>query len=450
MNTIAIDCGASFIKGCRILDGELSDQRQVYAPKVHGDADLLEPSQIDALIPLVRQMILDLAGGQASIRLCISNEMHGFLLAYEDGRPYTDYISWQKELGSRPVHETTAQALFTHEADPEDLLYTGMATRAGLPSCNLRYLAESGVLEKAGGPLTFYTLGDYILKALSNQTPMIHPTNAAATGLYDLRTGDWNHRLIAAAGGDTLRFPSVGEQELVFQMGTLTVHALPAIGDQQAALLGAGVTDTETLSFNLGTGAQVSRLSKEPACGAGFQIRPYFRGYYIKTIPHIPSGRALNVYIRFIRDVLETYGVKLEDAQIWEGLLRAESEAEDTGLICDMSFFENAITGKTAGSIENIGEYALNLGSLMHAVLRQMADNFIHAADIVEPELCRVNKIIFSGGVAKRIDTLRTYILQHYQSIECVYVATNETLYGLYRYGAIQDSHFTSQGGIIS
>ncbi len=57
--------------------------------------------------------------------------------------------------------------------------------------------------------LYFYTLGDYILKCITGQEVYIHPTNAAATGLYDLRKGIFNKKITAFVSDDLLCFPNV-------------------------------------------------------------------------------------------------------------------------------------------------------------------------------------------------------------------------------------------------
>ena len=158
--------------------------------------------------------------------------------------------------------------------------------------------------------------------------PMCHPTNAAATGLYDLRDNTWNRRLIKAAGGEGIVFPEIGTKAVIFFIDSLKVHALPAIGDQQAALLGAGLDDVRTISFNLGTGAQVSKLVSKAVLSEKYQIRPYFGDAYLKTIPFLPSGRALNVYIRFLRDILCRFQADVTEDEIWDVMLRAEQESE--------------------------------------------------------------------------------------------------------------------------
>lgn len=435
MNTITIDCGASFLKGARIQNGKIEKRMQLRAPRVHGEEDIRNPVQVRALVPLVSQMILDLAGSEAEVRLCISNEMHGFLLACEDGKPYTDYISWQKEYSAKEIEGYTSVDELRRRDLAGDIRYTGMPLRAGLPSSNLLYLQRIGCLDNAHPQLHFYTLGDYILRAVSGKEPICHPTNAAATGLYDLRSHTWNHRLIKAAGGAGIRFPQIGEKQITFFLGSLKVNALPAIGDQQAALLGAGLTDERTISFNLGTGAQVSKMVSEVAFSDQYQIRPYFGEAYLKTIPYLPSGRALNVYIRFLRDILCRFQADVPEEDIWRVLLEAEQQAEETGLFCDLSFYENAATDFRQGSISHIEEYSLTLGNLMRAVFCQMGENFIQAADIVEEDISMIDRVIFSGGVARKIARVRDYILDHYKSGVRTQTALDETFTGLYIYG---------------
>lgn len=435
MNIITIDCGASFIKGALFEEGVMVKQLQKNAPNLQKDNEIFEPVQIQALIVLVEQMLLDLASDETEIKLCISNEMHGFILAYKDGTPFTDYISWQKEYGKKQIYDASPFEMLSADEYKADIQNTGMRLRAGLPSCNLLYLSMCHSLDKVKEKVFFYTLGDYILKRLSGKEPLCHPTNAAASGLYDLRTNDWNKKLIRVIGCEDIVFPTIGEKEQIFMWNSLQIHALPAIGDQQAALLGAGLAQENTISFNLGTGSQVSRLVKEPICSTEYQIRPYFYHMYLKTMPHLPSGRALNVYIRFIKDVLKQFKIELTEEELWSHLLKAEQECEDTELLCDMSFFENPITDHTVGSIGNIQEYGLNVGTLMKGIFLQLGKNFVWAADVIEPNVKCIEKIIFSGGVARKIESIRREVLAHYDEDTEVVVAENETLMGLYLYG---------------
>ncbi|MCI9237716.1 MAG: hypothetical protein HFH07_05000, partial [Dorea sp.] len=100
---------------------------------------------------------------------------------------------------------------------------------------------------------------------------------------------------------------------------------------------------------------------------------------------------------------------------------------------------ENAATDFRQGSITCIGEYSLTIGNLMGAVFRQMADNFIHAADVMEKDTFAIDRIIFSGGVARKIAKIRDYILEHYKSDVRTETVSDETFSGLYAYGQQED-----------
>lgn len=441
MHTIAIDCGASFVKGALFSEeGNILARLQSHAPTVRQNSEITEPIQIMELLSLIEKMLIDLAdaGRERRYKLCISNEMHGFLLADAKGNPLTDYISWQKEYGNLAIHGTSAIEKLKEEQRGEDILYTGMNLRGGLPSCNLLYLWLTGFFDGREEEIYFYTLGDYVLKKLSGREPLCHPTNAAATGLFDLRRGDWNQNLTARYEEKKVVFPQVGQEPMPFELDNRMFHAYPAIGDQQAALLGAGLHSADEVSFNLGTGAQVSRLTYHVEPNSAYQIRPYFEGSYLKSIPYLPSGRALNVYIRFVKGILEQFGIEDDEDGIWAKVLEAEKNAKDTLLKCDLSFFENPVTPFHQGSIKNIAEYELTLGNLFRAVFKQMADNFCEAADKLCEGQAKVEKLIFSGGVARRIAPIRRMVAERYgDGIKCV-VIQDETLTGLYRYGTLK------------
>lgn len=437
MHTIAIDCGASFIKAALISDGEIRKKMEKPAPLPCSMKEIFHPRQIYELVTLVRRMIAELAEGCEEIRLCISNEMHGFLLATEKGLPYTDYISWQKELGNvKNSAGLSPLQLLKREEFRENIRHTGMPLRAGLPSCNLLYLTLNDFWDGAPPCLYFYTLGDFLIKSILRQEPTCHPTNAAATGLYNLKTANWDNELIHfVSGKQTILFPAIAEGGTISgNSDGIIIHACSAIGDQQAALLGCGLAHMDEISYNLGTGAQVSRIVKDLDFSPTWQIRPYFDGLYIKTIPHLPSGRALNVFFRFWAGFAREMNPFITDSEIWDILLKLEREAPGSALQCDLSFFENAVTDHQTGSILNIEENSFQVGNLMKAILKQMAVNFTGAADKIYPDKSKINTLLFSGGISRKIESLREAITRHYDADKnlAVQISVDETLKGLF------------------
>lgn len=438
MNIITIDCGASFIKGAVISDGIIRKKIQKQAPDVQRSYEIFEPVQIKQILTLVKEIILELADGEEEICLCLSNEMHGFILAYEDGMPLTDYISWQKEFGALEIEGTTAMQILGTPDLAEEIMNTGMPLRKGLPSCNLLYLyKKNSCLRDHSQRIVFYTLGDYILRALSGKDPMCHPTNAAATGLYDLVGRKWNGILLQLTNGNEVDFLTVGEEVLNFEFESIVIHAFPAIGDQQAALLGSGLKKEGVLSFNLGTGAQVSVLTEKLEYDRAYQIRPYFFGRYLKTVPHIPSGRALNVYFRFVKDLLAKFHIEISDEDIWDALLKQINIPSRTELMCDLSFFDNAVTTCNKGAIENIGEYDFTIENLITAVIDSMVQNFVSCAKRIEEKPENIEHIVFSGGIARRFEILRKEIGKNYPFTQKIDVVEDETLIGLCEYGTM-------------
>lgn len=90
----------------------------------------------------------------------------------------------------------------------------------------------------------------------------------------------------------------------------------------------------------------------------------------------------------------------------------------------------------TRGSICNNGEYDFNISNLMNSVFKHISDNLLKMANCVEPEHESVLRVVFTGGVAKKIDSIRKQILSDYSGVEHI-VCDNETLIGLYKYGSI-------------
>lgn len=137
-NTIAIDCGGSFIKAALFsADGEIIKKR--YEHRENSGTK----NNISALVSAVQKIFDEFLRESANnVRLCISNEMHGFILADTDGTPVTDYISWQKEYGKIPMPGGSACEILSAPEYRADIINTGMPLRSNLPSANLLYLKK--------------------------------------------------------------------------------------------------------------------------------------------------------------------------------------------------------------------------------------------------------------------------------------------------------------------
>lgn len=433
MNTIAIDCGASFTKAALIKDGIIVKRTEKASPNLGTKFDYMNPVLIEQIVSNVREVVRNLATGEECF-VCISNEMHGFILANSDGTPYTDYISWQKEYGAIQIDGVSSADILLSNDYKDDIRKSGLFYRNGLPLSNLLYLKRMNQLGE--GTKYFYTLGDYVFKRVFGIEPLCHVSNASATGIFDLTTNTWNEHILKLYGLDVV-FPQIGNEVQYAEFDGNKYAVLPAVGDYQAALLGAGIRDEKDISFNLGTGAQVSIMTDSPVFKDGMQVLPYFEGKFMRRIPHLPSGRAMNVYIRFFRSIAEALGCDKDDSQIWNAILESVENADkECSMNCSMSFFENPLDSDTKGKIESIGEYELTFANLSQCILQKEADNFILAYNklLSEEEKDKIERIVFSGGIARKIEFIRNRIVGSIDRNCDIIVAQNETLIGLFLY----------------
>lgn len=429
MTIIAIDCGASFIKAARIN----SENESIECVKIQKtpEADD-ENSRIGKTVEIVAELIRKLSYDNEQINVGFSTEMHGFLIADASGKPLTDYISWQDESGYEVFQTTSYVDTVRNLLDKSLISQTGMPIKVGLPSVNLFYQLKNHICHIPQSEMFFYTLGDYVIRALSGKEPYIHVTNAAATGLINLEKRDWNREILKRLEMQEIHFPQItdGNEATECELEGRKVAFYPAIGDQQAALLGSGFIEESDVSLNYGTGAQVSILSKKLTLSEAYQTRPYFGGMYLCTVPHIPSGRALNVYFNFLKNSICEF-VHVEDEDIWKYIMKEVQKDSYSSLKIDMSFFTNAVSPNTCGSISNIEETKMTVGNLFSSIYKQMARDAKDIVDRLKTE--EINALIFSGGVVRKNSYLRELMLREL-NVQKYTVAENETLKGICRF----------------
>lgn len=430
MSIIAIDCGASFIKGSK-FKGE--DIVKSVVEKTPADNN---PEKMELSVEIIKKIIRELSDDENEIHLGFSNEMHGFVLTDKNGKAVTKYMSWQNECASEKYeNDTTYIDKLRSILDEKDIIYTGMPLKLGLPSVNLFYVIHNGELIE-NETYYFYTLGDYYIRVLTGVDPYIHETNAAGTGLYNVVGHCWNDNVINAiceGGKYNIIFPEVYEHQKALNacVGGQRMSVYPALGDQQAALLGAGVDKEYDVSFNFGTGAQISIVKREIELSNNYQIRPYFNGLYLKTVPHIPSGRALNVYFKFVKGILNDY-VDASDNDIWDYINKQTKNNKKKHMTIDMSFFTNAVSNRTTGEIGEIAENDFTIGNLFDSVYEQMANNIENIC--IRLGIHTFERLMISGGILIKNEILRDYVLARFSNPYELVLAENETAKGIFKF----------------
>lgn len=431
MCVLALDVGASFIKGARVHPAEGLVERSVrrpFPPFVAGESarsrEVPLASIVAATYGVIEELLRDPPLPRA-IFLC--GQMHGLVLVSPTGTPLSRFRSWQDErsLDVASGESRSSFATLVGALGPQICSELGNELRPGFPLAQLHAMAAHGLLTSRAVPLS---LPDYIALTLCKRLdrPATDITNASAHGAVDVARKTWHAEAIERARLSHLDWPAIVPAAtplgaLEYQGHRVTVHA--PVGDQQAALLGAGIVDGE-LSLNVATGSQVAILTDQPDSGM-WQLRPFFGHQWLRTITHLPAGRALNALVGLLGELAADQGSPLQDP--WSRIEQLAEQCPPPEMQVNLAFFPSAFGD--LGSIEHLTEGELHVGPLFRAAFRSMAMNYREAAQRVAPE--GWSRLVFSGGLARKSAVLREEILAALGSSHRMAPHPEDTLYGL-------------------
>ena len=176
------------------------------------------------------------------------------------GKPVANAIVWQDTRVADDV------ARFSSEGGQDRFrAQTGLPLSTYFSSLKLRWLLQNvpGVRERAAaGELLFGNIDTFLLWNLTGGAqggvPATDVTNASRTQLLNLRTLDWDEKLLAAFGIPRAVLPQVRSSSEIYGEAVLSVIAgVPIagdLGDQQAALVGQACFRPGEVKNTYGTG----------------------------------------------------------------------------------------------------------------------------------------------------------------------------------------------------
>jgi sugar (pentulose or hexulose) kinase len=157
-----------------------------------------------------------------------------------------------------------------------------------------------------------------------------------------------------------------------------------------------------------------------------FQTRPWFDGCYLKTITHIPAGRALNALVRLLTELNTAQGVALRDP--WDYIHAEAARADGGGLQVNPAFYTSNMGNH--GAVLNLREENMTIGHLFRAMFSGMADNYATCADRIAPQR-DWSRLVFSGGVALKNQVLRQLVCGRLGQDHRLAPSDEDTLFGL-------------------
>lgn len=431
MRYLGIDIGSTFIKGA-VLDSDvlrLSHIERVDAPPLVRGLDPMfreiEPGAIAQCVRLVLERLHDHAPDAAGVLMC--SQLHGMVLCDERGSALTCCISWQDQRALMPLPDTEASCF--DEIDRiitrEERLQLGNERVPGVPLNYLYWFARHrAFLDLRVIPAS---LPYFVGAQLCGTTPVSDVTHAYGHGALNIYTRDWHHAVIEKLGLGEMQWPRIVPQGAIIGEWGHSGRSLPVfapVGDYHCSQVGA-LLEADELSVNISTGSAVIQIAEQVEPGE-FQTRPWFDGCYLKTITHIPAGRALNALVRLLTELATAQGVTLRDP--WDYIHAESARADDGGLQVNPAFYASNMGNR--GAVLNLREENMTIGHLFHAMLGGMADNYSACADRIAPGR-GWSRLVFSGGVAMKNRVLRELVCKRLGWEHRLAPSDEDTLFGL-------------------
>ncbi len=388
-----IDAGSSFIKGA-ILDLDRleirSPQRVPFPPFVEGLPPGCREVEPGLIVHAVESVLARLREQEPRCHgLVLCGQMHGFVLVDAAGEAASNYISW---LDRRVTAESFEQ--LRAKLSDSQFRELGNEFRSSIALPMLWWLKQQGTLPP--GTVTPVSIADFVAGQLCQTRPVMDPTQAAAFGGLRLGTTDWYRELIDELDLTAIAWPEVRPTGSVAgRWQGLPCYA--SIGDQQCALAGALLGERE-ISVNIGTGSQVAMITSSLPSDR-LQTRPYFDGQFLRTITHIPGGRALSALVHLLTELGATTE---EDA--WPRIQAAVAATPTTDVEAGIAFFPGPCGDH--GFLNGLHEDNLHVGPVFRAVFESMAKNCEATARQLDPSR-NAERLVFSGGVSRQLEIVR-------------------------------------------
>lgn len=357
-------------------------------------------------------------------RIFMCSQMHGFVLCDEHQHFLTDYISWQDERALRPVgQEPSSWELFSAAFSATFKDITGMRLRNGFPVVKvLNFLRLHTV-----NYIKVLSLPEALLLA-GKPTHQVHVTMAAGSGMINFETQQPDENILDFLSQHTATRTQIDFNTItneIIPSGTITLSnreilVYTAIGDHQCAVLGAGNTQ-ETLSFNLGTGSQVTAICQRAPNSPDTERRHFLNGQEFQTITHIPAGRVLAALMNFYQMLTGRDG--------WERFTAVSlAQVQQAKPRFDLAFFKDAWHYTHGGGVTGLQLTDLNESVLWADLFRSFAQQYVCAAGLFH--LPR-KTLILSGGKLAKLPVLADFLKQELKMAVRVSAQTDETLLGL-------------------
>lgn len=317
-----------------------------------------------------------------------SGQMHGIVYTDESGNTLSPLYTWQDERASL---QTESGKTYAEEI--------GCFSGYGLATDY--YNEKNGIVPENAKYLC--TIADYAAMQLcSLKKPIVHITNAASLGCFDLSINKFtvNNPRIPEV---TTEFKAVGYYK--------NIPVCVALGDNQASFIGS-VSGADKALINVGTGAQISWLTDEIINSDAVENRPFDGKKYLAAGCSLCGGRAFAMLEKFLREAAElATGEKVDS--VYPQLNKLLETKKQTDLKADCRFCGTRNDPTLRGGISNISENNFTVGDFALSVLEGIASELY---DMYSESGASLSGIIGSGNGIRKNPALQRIVSEMFGS----------------------------------
>ncbi len=290
---------------------------------------------------------LENEAGGAVESIGVTGQMHGIVYLDAEGTPVSPLAIWQDGRGDMPYKDGKTYAEYLSEL-------TGYPLATGYGSVTYFYDTVNGLVPE--NAKCFCTIHDLAAMSLAGEKkPLLHTSDAASLGLFDIKKGCFDKAAIERAGLDFSKYPAVADGfKCVGMRGNTPVSV--AIGDNQASVIGSVAEIDKSLLINVGTGSQISCASPSVPQNTNLDCRPLMENDYILAGSSLCGGRAYAMLEKFFREVAELVsGEKISSAYPAMDKLMAAADEQKEPLTVDTTFCGTRSNPSLRGAITGLG-----------------------------------------------------------------------------------------------
>ena len=406
MNILGIDIGTTTVT-CLMLD---TRKKQVIGSCTLKNDSFIEGKAFErlqdpeAIINTVKKGINEVCCDLSPDAIGVTGQMHGILYLDKAHKPCSPLMIWQDERGNEIYENGETYAQYLTRA-------TGIKAASGFGLTTHFYNLKNALVPE--NALMLCTIHDYLVSVLTNQKPVTHSSDAGSLGFFDLEKLDFDEKALSIAGIDPEFLPEVFSETVV--AGKTNCDFLPdgipvsvAIGDNQASFLGSVAEPEKSVLVNVGTGSQVSFVTKCTTCPEGGEIRHLTDDEYIFVGASLCGGRAYAILKNFFSLCADFLGGS--DDNLYQKMDELSEKAlnNTNKLTVNCEFCGTRENPEKRGFIDNIGDDNFTPENLAFGVLKgvstELCDMYKIASELSEntPE-----KLVCSGNGLRKSDLWR-------------------------------------------